>query len=377
MNNRDHYRIIPLEMGITLMAVTIATGIITVPQKLAETVDGPDGWMSLLIGGGIVMTIITLYTCLQRNFQGRTILQFFAEGRLGTWISKGLALLFIIYFVTQVGFQARVLGIVVKMYLIDQTPTEVIIGLILLTSAYAVSKGVQGVVHLSLMFVPFILIVALATVIFNIGEFSLSTFRPVMAEGITPALLGVQDTTLSFSGFETLFFLMAFMKQADLRSSVILNVSMLSIVILSILITVMTYSLFTVEQTKYIIFPMMELAKEIEIPGGFIERLESLLMTVWVMAIFLTLAIFHFLAVSIIRNHFMPKKKGTYLPVILIFFAFTISFIPNNMTETKLMEDWLGALNISLACFVLVIGFLTVWLRKKRQSISDYGDVAK
>lgn len=378
MNNQDHYRIVPIELSITLLSFIIGVGILTIPRSLAQELESPDGWISLALSGVIVMIFCYLYTRLQRNFVGMNILEYLKQGSIGKWGAKILAILFIIYFITLCSFEARILTVVVKMYLLDQTPSEVVAGCILLLTTYAVHKGVQGVIHLNLIFMPIIMLVIMGVLSFNIPEFDYDALRPVFSEGVSPVLLTLKNTLLSFLGIESIFFFMAYMKKSDLRS-LPLNISLGIITILYILVTTFAYSIFSLDATKFITFPTIELAKEIEVPGAFFERFESLMMTVWIMTIFNTMTMCHFFAYSIFKKEFLPAKKNefkktkAFLPSIIQLLVFIITFIPNSLVESFTFSDWIGWLGALLFVSSILFGYLSLWIRKHKSKRKKRG----
>lgn len=144
MKYQSRYQISPIEMSMSVLAFIVGVGILTIPRSLAQELNTTDGWISISLSGCIVMIIVTLYTRLQRHYPGLNLLQFLGKDRIGTWLAKLLAILFFIYFVTIGAFLARILSVVVKMYLLDQTPAEVIVGSMLLITTYAVYRGVQA-----------------------------------------------------------------------------------------------------------------------------------------------------------------------------------------------------------------------------------------
>ncbi|WP_025027597.1 GerAB/ArcD/ProY family transporter [Caldalkalibacillus mannanilyticus] len=371
MNTQGQYRILPLEISITVISFTIGVGILSLPRALAQELGTADGWISIILGGLLFMVLYTLYVRLQRSFPGQTLLQYLGQGPIGKWGVRGLAILFILYFITIMSILVRVMSVVINMYLLDQTPAEVIVASMLLLSTYAVHKGLQGVIHLNLLFMPIILFVVFSILTINLPGFKLEPLRPVLAEGIVPVLRGIKLTFFAFLGVEILFFLMAYMKKSDLRA-LPFNLTVGLITVIYVLVTVFSYSIFSLNATYFITFPMLELAKEMDVPGGFIERLEALMMTVWIMTIFNTICISHYLIYSIIKNELLSKTYATstktkeLLPSVILFFAFIVAFIPNSLTETFTFGDWsgwLGGINVFAG---LLFGYLTLWLRKKR-----------
>lgn len=371
MGTQEHYRILPLEMSITVISYTIGVGILSLPRALAQELGTTDGWISIILGGLIFMIFYTLYVRLQRSFPGQTLLQYLGQGPVGRWGARGLAILFIIYFITIMSILVRVMSVVIKMYLLDQTPAEVIVASMLLLSTYAVHKGMQGVIHLNLLFMPIILFVVLAILTVNLPGFKLEPLRPVLAEGILPVLLAVKLTFFAFLGVEILFFLMAYMQKSDLRA-LPFNLTVGVITLVYMLVTVFSYSIFSLDATHFITFPMLELAKEMEVPGGFVERLEALMMTVWIMTIFNTICISHYLIYSITKMELLSSKYAAstkikeILPSVILFLAFIVAFIPNSLTETFTFGDWSGWLGGFNVLAGLLFGYLTLWLRKKR-----------
>jgi spore germination protein len=141
------YSISKVEIAVKLISMILGVGILTLPRGLAVETGTADGWISIIISGLLVILLLLFYVRIQRKFPSLTLLEFLAQGRLGKVAAKVLAFLFIIYFLFSVCYVIRMLSVVVKIYLLEQTPPEMIVGLVVLTSAYAVSKGLQGIIH--------------------------------------------------------------------------------------------------------------------------------------------------------------------------------------------------------------------------------------
>ncbi|MDV2686040.1 GerAB/ArcD/ProY family transporter [Alkalihalophilus lindianensis] len=366
------YSITPGEMCLTLVSMIVGVGILTLPRALASEINLADGWISIILSGGIIVLFITLYVRLQQQFPGETLLEYIGRGKVGKWIARGISLLFLIYFLCLMAYEVRVLSLLMRMYLLDQTPSEVIAALMLLCTTYAVSKGTQGIVHLSLMFLPIVVFVLLGLVSFTSINADYTNLLPIMPEGILPVLTATKVTLLSFLGIEILFFLMARMKKSDLKVFPLITGIML-IASLYLVVTVVTYANFTVDAVIQLAFPTVELAKQLEIPGGFFERLESLMITVWLITIFNTISILQLIFVQLIKKSFMKKNaKANYIPVISIFFILIVAFIPDSITEAFMFGEWISWLGTSLYVLSLGCGYLYFWIRKKKNEKEGY-----
>jgi spore germination protein len=358
------YQISKLEIVISLISMIVGVGVLTLPRALANTVGTPDGWISLLIGAAINMFLVYLIVRLQRNYPGMSLIKFISNNVFGKYLSKALALFFIFYFIFLLGYEARVLTIIIRIYLLDRTPSEVTAALIFLATTYAVTKGIQGIVHLNLLFFPIIVVVLVGLAAFTIPQAEFDVLLPIAADGIRPILMGVTDTLLAFLGIEILFFFLPYVTLKDLKANVF-NMSIIFLTFLYMTIVVLCYAVLSFEATAINAFPLVELAKEVEIIEGLIERVEPLLITIWIMSIFNTMAMIHFLATKIIKEEFFTKTRFSTIAIWIVFFGIFVTFGPSSIQETFTFGDYTAYFGFSLTILSLFLGYIFVWLRKK------------
>ncbi|GAA0351891.1 GerAB/ArcD/ProY family transporter [Bacillus horti] len=363
MFSDETYRISPLELCITLIGMVLGVGVLTLPKVLAQALGTPDGWISVLISSLLAMLIILLFVRLAQHFPQKNILQILEYAPYGKLLSMTFGILFVLYFLGVIAFEGRVLATVVKIYLLVETPTEIILALVFLTVAYATSKGLQGLIHLNLLFVPICTLVLFGIVLLNMKDFSLGELLPIMPNGVTPILLGLKESSVSFLGLEIIFFLAAYMRANRLKAAP-LNVSLSFLALLYLIVTLLCFSVFSVEATKIIVFPTVELAKEVEIAGGIFERLESLLITVWIITIFSTVALSTWLTYTILQKQFFKKSKRIWLIAFVSAITYFLSFLPQSITQAFILGERISFLGICLICFGLAAGYMALWRNK-------------
>ncbi|OIJ21934.1 hypothetical protein BKP45_04445 [Anaerobacillus alkalidiazotrophicus] len=362
----NNYQISKIEMSVTLISMIIGVGILTLPRALATSVGTPDGWISVIIGALLTMVLIYFIARLHRHFPGETLFTFVSQCPNGKWIGQLLTLLFIVHFLALLSYEARILTIVIRMFLLPETPADITAAVVFLATTYAVTKGLQGIVHLNLMFLPIVLSMIFLILMFSMGEGQLDHLRPIVAEGIQPVLLGVSDTVLSYAGIEILFFFIAFMKLKDIKA-IPINGGIAVVTIFYMLVVTISYSVLTVVGTEVVVFPLVTLSQELEIVQGIIERMEPLLITVWIMTIFNTMAICHFLATRLIKDVLIKKPRISTIAISITFFSFMISFIPNSIQETFTFGGWISYFALSITMISLIIGYVFVVINKKSQ----------
>jgi spore germination protein len=367
MNNLNNYQVSPIELSVTLISTTFSVGILTMPRAIAQEVGTADGWISIIVSGIISMAIVYLFVRIQRHFPGQNLFEFIKDGKVSRGISILLSILFLFYFLLVIPFQVRIFGFAVKMYLLDQTPIEVIIGSMLIVVFYAVSKGIQGIIHINLMFVPIILTVLLMGIAFNIGHAKLTIFLPILSEGMVPIAKGIVPTMYSFINVFIIIFFMGSMKPSAIRVWPI-NLGVVIIIVMHVLYFIMSVSVFSLEPLKTITFPTIELIKEIEVPGGFFERIESLFITIWVMSVFTTLTLNIIMAQLLLRGSIFKRKKMPWLSAVMAFFIYIIAFIPSSIVEVSKMEEWSAYVAFIATGLALIVGFITVWRKNKKQN---------
>lgn len=372
---QKHYQISALEMAIVLIGVIVGAGILFLPRQMAESMGTADGWISILISGGITMILVSLIVRLSRHFPGQTLFQYIGKTSIGKFIEKVLLLLFSIYFLCFLGFEARVLTLITRMYLLDRTPPEVTVVIILLTVAYATTKGVQGIVHLSLLFFPTVTFVYLLLIIFNIGNGSLDALLPVMPMGFSPVLQGLKISVISFLGISVLFFWIKYMEQKNIRA-LPLNIAIAFITVLYVLVVVFTFSVFSVPLTGVLTFPTVTLAKEVQILEGLIERFEPLMISIWVIAIFNTMAIIQLLVIQAIKSTIKKTSKKKWVLGFVTSLVYLITFIPNTIEEVFTLGEQIGYFGLILTCSSIAIGFLFVIIRSSKQTKIQKGGKA-
>src|SRR5690625_4960111 len=90
---------------------------------------------------------------------------------------------------------------------------------------------------------------------------------------------------------------------------------------LYLIIYITCIAVFGQPTTEVIRYPLIELAKSTEIPGGFFERIESIFFVFWITAIFTTAMMAYDISVMAIQSIFPKLNKFTIIftisPVVL------------------------------------------------------------
>lgn len=331
-------KITEAQAAVAVASMIIGVGILTLPRAAVDIMGTPDGWISVILGGLIAVGAGYFAVKLSQRFPGQTFYQY-SRAVAGTFLGWVFSLLLVIYFTVLSAFEARALGEMVRNYLLDKTPIEVIIISLLCVGTYLVVGGVNPMVRLFEFYLPVIGFVFFSVIFLNFKNFELDNLRPVLGQGVMPVVKGVQATALSYLGFEIMLILTAFMeKPGRAVRAVVAGIGIPIFFYLPMI--VMVIGSLTVDEVKTLTWPTMELTKEIEFPGAFFERFESFFIVVWTLAIYTTFTASHYFASLGLAQLFQEDYRFFVyglLPVIYI-----TAMYPQDLNGVFKMGDFLG-----------------------------------
>ncbi|MCR2802922.1 GerAB/ArcD/ProY family transporter [Paenibacillus soyae] len=348
------------EMVLTTSSLMIGVGILTLPRTIAQATNASDGWLSILLAGGAAIFIAWLLARLSTRFRNRTFLEYTSEvaSRPVAYVVGGL---FAFYFLIFCAYITRSVAEMSKQYLFDRTPLEVISLCFMLIVIYAVSGSRTGLVRLTVLFLPFVFITTIVFLLLSINLFEVDKLLPLFHSDWKTILEGSQKSIFSFLGFEALLFYNSLSRKPE-KTPKTAVISVLISVLLYVMIYVFTIAVFSNEVTRNIMYPTLELAREVSVPGEFFERLESLFLMFWVMSIFTTSAIA--LDVSIQSLRFFTKIDKKKLLYVLGPIIYLISMSPQNIVQLSNLGTLISYLGMLTAIAIPVLLLVYVKLRE-------------
>lgn len=357
MFTRTDDKITATQAAVFLNNTVLGAGILTLPRGVSETVKTPDAWLSVLLGGIIVMTVIVLMVKISQQFPGKTIFQY-AGKIVGRVPGAFLCLLLIIYFLILAGFEIRSLAEVTLFFLLEGTPIWAIILPFIWVGTYLVYGGINSIARVFQIIFPISIMILLICYGFSLRIFDINNLRPVLGNGILPVISGLKSTVLVYSGCEVVMTLVAFMQRP--RQAVKAMLVGIGIPIgLYLLTVVMVIGGISIDSAITSTWPTIDLIRSFEIPGFLFERMEFPLMVIWLMQMFCNFCSFFFQASLGISQIFRLKIHAViYLLVPVIFIS---AMVPKSVNELFSLGDMIGKAGIVL--FLLLPLLLSViWL---------------
>ncbi|KRF51466.1 spore gernimation protein [Bacillus sp. Soil768D1] len=346
---RPKDRITTSQATVILINFILGTGILTLPRASAEKGKTPDIWITVILGGLISMIAGVIMVKLSQQFPEKTFYQYSHE-IVGKWMGGLLSILIVGYFLITSGFQLRSMAEVVRYFLLEGTPTWAIMMPFMWISLYLIMGGINPIARLFEIILPITIFLFLLVIFVSLKIFEIDNIRPVLGDGFTPVLKGIKTTTLAFTGPEIMLLLLP-----------VVLVGVFIPLIFYVITVVMVIGALSVDGVVTRTWPTLDLIRSYEVSGLIFERFESLLLVIWIMQLFTTFAISHYIAAlglaQLSKKNIRPFMFGL-LP--LIYF---ISMTPKNINNLFKFGDVIG--NVALFLFGLLPLLLLIISRVK------------
>ena len=348
-----------------VITTIIGIGILGLPSNIAKVM-GNDGWIGILLGGLLLLPLVVIINRIFIIYPGKDFFEIGYEV-LGKWIFNGFLILFLIYFILLSAFIIRYLGEIVKAFLLGITPIEVLIISFILVTTYIARSEINIIGRMSYHIYPIIIGFVIFLTLITLTGVNFTEMLPAFQSNFRDIPKGLWISFFSYSGFEILLFTLPFSeeKNKNMRSSLI-GVGM--VIAIYLIIFIISLSQYGLEQLQRQIFPTLALIKEVDLPGFFIENLEGVVMSIWILAIFATIGPVYYSTGKIISNLVKIKSHDIFiLPLMPIIYI--ISLMPQNLIELneKLgrLIDYLGLICIVfMPIFIYLVGYFK--LRRKK-----------
>lgn len=332
----------------SIVVTVVGVGIFSYPGRMANEV-GTDGWVVTVIAGIICSVLLALIYKVVKRHEYVTFYEML-ENNFGRLISKAVAFIICVYFIASIALGMRVFAEVIKMYLLEQTPTEFILLVMIFTGLYLVRGEITALVKfneisLIVMFVPMIIVL-----MFTTRGGNLTNVLPVFQNKPVEYVSALSTAAFAFGGFEIAFLMLPFMKEKKGVTGTLIK-SILFITLFYVAVIVLTLMFFTKEHTKVLLWPTITLIRAIVIPGAFVERWEGIVMTLWVLFYFTTFANIFYFAGDVIKSafnlHDIKLSSIILAPIIYI-----VALYPENIAE---VYDFSGKITPVFFVFTVVL----------------------
>lgn len=346
-----------------IVSTIVGLGILSLPSELSETM-GQDAWMVIILAGILKMFMVFIIFKIFDLYEGMEFFQI-GEKTLGTILFGISQLIMLAYFIFTSSIISRVLGEVIRGFLLPTTPMELIIFAFILVTAYIARCDIEAIARMGYFTYLLIIIFSLFVVLISIPNAKFTNLLPLFQSDIKQLPKAFKSAYFSFSGLEVLLFIIPYVEEKNkiVKSGLI---ALIIIIIIYSSITIMALSQFGLEQLKKQNWPTISLLKVVDLPGLFLENLDGIVVASWIFFAFSSLAVSMHMSSKILENLFKAKHHKLFvlplLPVILF-----ISMTPTNPVEINKSFGKIFHYLSFVAIFIVPVLILIMGFIRKRK----------
>lgn len=277
----------PLQFMVIAINAMVGSTMIMLPRWVAETAK-QDMWLAVLLASVLIAVSFRIAAALAARFPDQTAIEYHCI-LLGKVLGNILNIVMLALMLAGAAQLIRISRIAVKIFLLDQTPSQIIVLALLLLAVYAAQNGLGPVLRVQQFLLLFSHSVFLFLVLLGLLEIETEHYTPLLAEGVLPVLQGSLTCWTAYSGPELMIGLLyPFL----LRRDSVVRFGLAGIgaaTVLFVLIAVITLGILGPEETAHLLIPTIMAYRAIEIPDTFIERIDGYMIIVWIAVSFTAL----------------------------------------------------------------------------------------
>ena len=312
-----------------IISSIIGVGVLSLPNTLANILE-KDGWIPIIITGPLIILFLTIIIHMFRKNPGK---DYFEIGRenLGDSLFTIFLLIFFVYLLIAAAFVVRNLGELIKAFLLPRTPMEVIIGSFILVTSYIATYEIDVIARTGYFIYPITIIFSILLILMALPRADFGNILPTFQADFRNIPKGILMTFFSYTGFEIILFAIPHVEDEEnvLKSSIS---GIATVTIIYSALFIMTLTQFNIEQIQRQTFPVLMMAKLLDLPGYFLQNLDNIFLGIWVLVVFATLAPIYYGAGKIVSEIFKTKKHKYYI-LILAPIIYFLALWPKNIVE--------------------------------------------
>ncbi|PWW08415.1 spore germination protein KB [Paenibacillus cellulosilyticus] len=309
----------------------LATATLTSPA-IAYSIAHTDMWMTPMLGSLGGLATIYIASVLHHRYPGNTLIQY-SELILGRVIGRLISLTFLIVCLMMNANQLRQFAELMSLAFMTNTPIVVFASTMILVSSIAVRLGVEIIGRLALTFTPLIVGIVVVLILPLLSEMEPDQILPFMDQGFSPIIRGSVALQVWFPMYIYASMFLPYI--SDLNKAAGRLYWTIGWSVVTFMLTFFYVLMALGAATSFFSYPFLLLSRYVSI-ASFMTHLDSLIMIVWVIDVFVRTIVMYYAAVSGLAQWFKLRSyKPLTLPVGLIIILLTFWSIPDATTYNE------------------------------------------
>ncbi|MBG9564500.1 endospore germination permease [Brevibacillus agri] len=351
------------QMGKMVFLAIVASAVTVVPSYTGKYAEN-DLWLSPFLASLIGFFTVYIAFALNRLYPQQTVIQYSTD-IIGKVPGKIFGLLLLFFYVHMTGLIARGYAEFIIGNFLPQTPISVVILTMIAVCAYAVRAGLEVIGRTAQGFFLLFLF-PLLLMPFLLQDMHFEFLFPMFERGLLPSVKGA----LIPQGYFSEVFLMSFLLLYVTNRDKSMRAGMLVILGIALLLTCINFFILLVfgRQAADYMYPVMVAFRYISI-ADFFENLDSVVMTVWILGMYVKISVFYYATVLGTSQWLeLSDYRPIVIPIGMLIAALSFWSMPN-LNEAGRFDivafPFYGPL-MQTICPLLLLGF-AYWRKKGKQ----------
>ncbi|WP_162848567.1 GerAB/ArcD/ProY family transporter [Paenibacillus nanensis] len=322
-----------------------------------------DAWLAMLIAAGAGMLLTVMYVKLQQRAPNAGLADLL-KYHFGRILGGSLATIYAIWFAYESMRNVRDVGELTTMALLGLTPKWIIMFLILLLSAYTISKGIEVFARVVQLLFPLVVLSysSIILLIFFSGLVKFNQLLPILERGPMPVLKAVPD--LVAFPFAQMVIMLVFMHLVKEKKSLerVTYRSQLSVSLFLVLMNALVLCVLGPQLAGVTSLPLLEVVQLVRL-ANFLERLDIIVTLLLFIGLYVKITTLYFASVFTMIAVTGLSSRNLLFPIGI--FIYATSFLePNNTYHLWIgLEITLKIVPVFQIAFPLLM--LVVGIRKR------------
>ncbi|MDQ0164355.1 spore germination protein (amino acid permease) [Bacillus horti] len=344
-----------------ILQTQIGIGILFLPYTVQKYAGG-SAWISVLVSGGIVQLLLLLFYFLCVRYPRFTLVEIM-KVVLGKYIGGALGAIYSIYFLCIGGSVLLVFTNIINTWFYPNTPSWVIIGIMILLAAYLVREELRIIARFHVL-TSSLLIIVILLMIWSYTGANLLYALPLNQAGIKDILLGAQEVTLSVLGFEMMLYAFPYVEGSNKKKLQAVTLANIAVTLIYTFLVFTSIVAFSPREIELVPQPTLYLLKALS--TRIVERIDLLFMAIWVVFVATTFMSYLYLSskgISQLGKKIKFKSVVTWIGLLI----FLLTIWPQNLLNIIRIDILLGKASIYFILVIPCLVLLLTFLRKRKK----------
>ena len=359
-------KISKIQLAAIVLNSVIGVEILSLPNVLANQV-GTDGWLVIIIAGMIAVLLTWMINSIAVKYPGKSMVEFGRE-LVPTPLANVISLIYMVEFVIIGGVILKFFNEIIGVFLLSRTPFQVINITILLLAVYMVRSGIQSMGRL---FIISTAILAIPTIVIGLSiipDINVENYFPIMNTSATQILKNIPKSLNAFSGFQILFFITFLVKEDKKHTKKYNALAIASTILIYLSIYMISLGKYGENKLKHQLWPLMSLMRSVQIPSAFLENIDALVLSVWIVSVFTSLAVVLY-GSSFIFSRLLKTDEMKPFVIPLAAAIYMIGSLPENLAEKIGYSGKILNVTSSVTIIIVPILYFVIMKIKEKRGV--------